>query len=107
MTEIAQGLEELERLANLYRTQLLDTPPEPELDALVLLGARVFNTAYCLISLVDRDRLWFKAKAGLAVCEADRSVSFCTHTIQSDEPIQSMMPRLIRYTAAILWWRGS
>lgn len=86
MTEIAQGLEELERLANLYRTQLLDTPPEPELDALVLLGARVFNTAYCLISLVDRDRLWFKAKAGLAVCEAGRSVSFCTHTIQSDEP---------------------
>lgn len=86
MTEIAQGLEELDRLANLYRTQLLDTPPEPELDALVGLGARVFNAAYCLVSLVDRDRLWFKAKNGLAVCEADRSVSFCTHTIKSDQP---------------------
>lgn len=86
MTEITGGLDEISRLADLYRTQLLDTPPEPELDALVLLGARVFNTAYCLISLVDRDRLWFKAKAGLAVCEAGRSVSFCTHTIQSDEP---------------------
>ena len=88
MTEFAHGLEELNRLADLYRTQLLDTPPEPELDALVAVGARVFKSAYCLVSLVDRDRLWFKAKNGLAVCEADRSVSFCTHTIKSDFPYQ-------------------
>ena len=55
MTEITGGLDEISRLADLYRTQLLDTPPEPELDALVLLGARVFNTAYCLISLPIRE----------------------------------------------------
>lgn len=77
---------ESDRLADLYRTQLLDSPSEPELDALVKLGSRVFNAAYCLISLVDRDRLWFKAKTGLNVCESDRSGSFCTHTIQSSEP---------------------
>jgi PAS domain-containing protein len=83
-----QDHQELHRLADLYRTQLLDSPPEPELDALVGLGARVFNSAYCLVSLVDHDRLWFKAKSGLASCGVDRSISFCTHTIQSDAPYQ-------------------
>lgn len=84
----SQDHQELHRLADLYRTQLLDSPPEPELDALVGLGARVFNSAYCLVSLVDHDRLWFKAKSGLASCGVDRSISFCTHTIQSDAPYQ-------------------
>lgn len=84
----SQDYQELHRLADLYRTQLLDSPPEPELDALVGLGARVFNSAYCLVSLVDYDRLWFKAKSGLAACGVDRSISFCTHTIQSDAPYQ-------------------
>ena len=39
-----------------------------------------------LISLVDRDRQWFKSRQGIDIAETPRNTSFCTHTIQQDEP---------------------
>jgi diguanylate cyclase (GGDEF)-like protein len=38
------------------------------------------------ISLVDRDRQWFKSRQGMAPEATPRNISFCTHTVQKDEP---------------------
>lgn len=76
---------EAERLAALRRLLLLDTPPEERFDRIVEFAAGEFNVPIVLISLVDSDRLWLKAKIGLDACEAPRSTSFCAHAIHSQE----------------------
>lgn len=76
---------EPQRLALLYQMLLLDTPPEQRLDKIVEFASVEFNVPICLISLVDRERQWFKAKVGLQVCETSRDVSFCAHAILDDQ----------------------
>lgn len=64
---------------------LLDTANEAEFDSLVNMVSAHFAMPICLISLVDTDRQWFKAKCGLSADETSRSISFCGHTIEHDE----------------------
>lgn len=76
---------EHERLAALYRLLLLDTPPEKRFDMIVDFAASEFDVPICLITLLDHDRQWFKARVGLDACSTPRDVSFCGHAIlQSD-----------------------
>ncbi len=72
------------RLAALEAFNILDTPPDPSLDVITRLAADRFGTEIALVSLVDRERQWFKSRHGLEVCETARSISFCTHSIASD-----------------------
>lgn len=69
------------RLSALKATELLDTPPEERFDRITRLAARAFDVPICLVSLVDRDRQWFKSCFGLGVRETSRDISFCGHTI--------------------------
>ena len=83
---------EEERLAALRRHALLDTPPEASFDRLTSLAARLFGVPLALVTLIDRDRQWFKSCGGaasgdLGLCETHRDISFCGHTILSDEPL--------------------
>lgn len=75
---------EQQRLALLYDLLLLDTPPERRLDRIVEFAAIEFAVPICLISLVDSDRQWFKARFGLDVCETPRDISFCGHALASE-----------------------
>jgi PAS domain S-box-containing protein len=73
--------DELARLEELYRYEVLDTPDEEFYDRLTQFAARTFDVPIALISLVDRDRQWFKSRYGLAVKETPREQAFCSHTI--------------------------
>lgn len=77
--------DEPERLAALYALEVLDTAPDREVDAIAELAADRFDAPIALVSLVDSDRQWFKARVGLDVCETDRASSFCAHTILQDD----------------------
>lgn len=67
----------------LDQLEVLDTPPEESFDGLVRAAAALCGTPVALISLVDRDRQWFKASVGLGeLRETPREISFCTHTIE-------------------------
>lgn len=74
---------EEERLCALYRYSLLDTLPEQAFNDLVVLAAQLCKAPICLISLVDRDRQWFKARLGVEVQETPRELAFCNYTILS------------------------
>lgn len=76
---------ERERLAALHELLLVDTEPEQRFDTIVDYAAAEFGVPICLVTLVDEDRQWFKARVGLAVCSTPRDISFCGHAIlQSD-----------------------
>ena len=72
---------ESERLAALQRYKVLDTLPEREFDDLTLLAADICDTPIALVSLVDRDRQWFKARVGIDAAETLRDISFCGHVV--------------------------
>ena len=77
-------MNENDRLRTLHEYELLDSPPERELDELTALASRVFKVPFALVSLIDTDRQWFMAKFGLDVTQTERCVSFCTHVIETD-----------------------
>jgi diguanylate cyclase (GGDEF)-like protein/PAS domain S-box-containing protein len=72
---------EAARLAALARYRILDTAPEPAFDAITRLAARICDTPMALISLVDAQRLWFKAKVGLDVQEMPLHACLCPITV--------------------------
>jgi len=72
-------------LTALLGLEILDTAPEPEFDALVHAAAAVCGVPMALISLIDRERQWFKANIGLnGTSQTAREVSFCAHAVLSD-----------------------
>ena len=73
--------DEPRRLQALYRLCLLDTPAEMRFDRIVRTAARVFRVPIALVSLVDGERQWFKARVGLEPGSTPRSISFCGHAI--------------------------
>lgn len=76
------------RLAALRSYEVLDTACEAALDDIVRLAARLTRRPIALMSLIDADRQWFKARHGLDVAETARDVAFCAHAIlQPDRPL--------------------
>lgn len=73
--------DEPERLRALQALGLLDTPPEERFDRLTRLAAALFAVPIALVSLVDRDRQWFKSRQGLDLAETPREAAFCAHAI--------------------------
>ncbi|WP_309896027.1 GAF domain-containing protein [Archangium sp.] len=80
-------LDERRRLQVLCELGLLDTPPEERFDRIVRTAARLFRVPVALVSLVDAERQWFKAKHGLEALQTPRDVSFCGHAILNAEPL--------------------
>lgn len=81
MLEAPTPDDETARLDALARTGLLEGQPDPVFDELVTLARQLTGVETVLISLVDADRQWFKAKVGLEAEQTPRSISFCAHAI--------------------------
>jgi GAF domain-containing protein len=72
---------ETERLDALYDYKILDTNPEPAFDELTLLATYICKTPIALISLLDRERQWFKSITGPMPSETSRDIAFCSYCI--------------------------
>ncbi len=75
--------DENERLEALYGLQILDTAPEAEFDALTDVALGLTGAQSALVSLVDRDRQWFKSRQNLDATETPRDIAFCNYAIES------------------------
>jgi len=76
---------EKERLEELYRYDILDTAYEETFNQIVQLASAVCDSPISLITLLDKDRQWFKAKKGMDGDGTSRDISFCSHAILDDE----------------------
>ena len=76
--------DEPQRLRDLQRHGVLDSPDDPHLDRIVQLAGDVLEMPIALVSLVDRDRQWFLARRGLEAHETPREMAFCAHAIAGD-----------------------
>ena len=93
--------DEARRLETLRRYEVLDTPPEPGLDELAALAARICGTPTALISLVDQNRQWFKARVGFEPTETPLDDSFCRYALDQRNlliiPDTSIDPRFAEF----------
>ena len=80
--------DEDQRLSLLAELGVLDTDPEPGFDALTHAAATLTHCPIALISLVDGERQWFKARVGLQEWQTPRDWSFCNHAIRSPEILE-------------------
>lgn len=81
----AIDLDHLRRLEALEAYDILDTAPEPEFDDIVYIASTVCNTPVSLVSLVEADRQWFKARIGFEPGETPIDQSVCAHALTSPE----------------------
>ena len=76
---------EMDRLAALRGLGIVDTQPEAQFDAVCRLACDLFAVPIALVSLVEEDRQWFKAKCGLNEDGTTREIAFCNYTILTDD----------------------
>ena len=78
---------EAARLQALQSYRILDTLPESQYQDIVELASIICGTPIAVVSLVDHDRQWFKAKTGLDATETGRDIAFCAHALLTPEAL--------------------
>lgn len=100
---------ESERLRTLTRSHLLDSAGEEAFDRFTRLASMLLDTPVALVSLVDRDRQYFKSFYGLPESWGSRretplSHSFCQYVVASQQPLiveDARTEKLLRFNPAI------
>jgi GGDEF domain-containing protein len=82
------AFDEAERQRALDALHIVGSLPEPAYDDIVKVAAAVCGTPMALVTLIDRDRQWFKARTGLEGVQTERNVAVCDHAIR--QPTQLM-----------------
>src|SRR5436305_2527122 len=91
---VAPTWTEAQRLEALESYGILDTPSEPAFDDIAKLAALTCDAPIALVSLVGKERQWFKSELGIGMPETPRSVSICASALLEKELL--VVPDLTR-----------
>ncbi len=72
------------RVCALEGLKILDTSSEERFNRLTKEAIEIFSVPVSTITLVDKDREWFKSVQGLKQVEGPRDISFCGHALMSE-----------------------
>lgn len=85
MTIARKHTQESQRLGSLAELALMDTPPEERFDRIARLTAATLDVPIVLITFIDDERQYFKARVGTDLTEMPRDLSFCAHALVDAE----------------------
>jgi diguanylate cyclase (GGDEF)-like protein len=86
----ASSTDEVARQSALDSLRITDSLPEPAYDAVVRLASIICGTPIAMVSLITRNRQWFKSRIGLELEETPRSMAFCDHAIRSPDELMEV-----------------
>jgi PAS domain S-box-containing protein len=86
------GWSERDRLAELDRYDILDTPPDPAFDDIVQLASQICHAPIAIVNLIAENREWFLAEKGFGIREMPLHLSICAKTIE--HPVSTVIPDL-------------
>ncbi|MGW2225508.1 PP2C family protein-serine/threonine phosphatase [Streptomyces formicae] len=79
---------EARRIEAVRRYDILGTPPDGAFDRIAALAARLFGAPMATVTIVDTDRVWFKAAYGLdGVTQAGRDACLSTSAVLRGTPL--------------------
>lgn len=78
---------EADRLATLRRMRILDTLPQAVFNHITALAADICGAPMALITLIDENRQWVKARQGMDITESPRDQAFCSHTVLDNDRV--------------------
>lgn len=96
---ISRDLAEDNRLVELHRFNILDTPPEEGFDRVTRLTLNLFEVPIAFISFVDDSREWFKSRIGFETAQVSRDMSFGRQVIRSNDLLIVPDTRFATYLA--------
>lgn len=85
MRPYPRPINELQRQRKLRAVVARDFNENPLLNEVVATVRKLMDCPTCIISLVDQDEQWFKARDGFSLERTPRDYSLCSHTIMKDE----------------------
>lgn len=74
-------IDDAARLRTLAELGILDTPAEASFDGIARAAAALCDAPVALVSLLERDRQWFKARVGTEATETPIGMAICAHTL--------------------------
>ena len=90
------------RLAKLHELAVLDSGAEQVYEEITSLTSEVCDAPMCLISLVEKDRQWFKSEVGIGLEETKIEQSICAHAVEQNDYLEiedtQADPRTVRNT---------
>jgi GAF domain-containing protein len=78
---------EQRRQAAVDRLRILDSGEDRAYDDLTRLAASLLGTPMALVSVLDRDRQWFKSRVGMQATQTPREHAFCDHAIRTPDRV--------------------
>jgi len=81
---------ERERQLALDALHIVGSLPEPAYEDIVKVAAAVCGTPMALVTLIDRDRQWFKARTGVDGSQTERNVAVCDHAIREPDRLMEI-----------------
>ncbi|KJD36227.1 hypothetical protein PW52_06415 [Tamlana sedimentorum] len=80
-------LNEPQRLLAVKSYHLPKNQNDVDFNNITELACSITNLPNALISIVDEKEVWFKSAKGMDICSTDRSLSFCSYAVASENDV--------------------